>query len=320
MSSKQLLEIDSSILERNLMLNEDLLNVPDDPLNLFSNQESSPFKLVKPNPGFCVKFRVRDNRKVFINVCHTEELPAPRDISEDELAEIIQSEEIPDFKIPMSIGDPHEEVDKSGGSATAYDIAINSKFFKKIQDSKSFNFLFLMIAIEGVENKFNIELNNDYTILQNRKFLGNLQYHRIRQTQTEKQEKKQKCLIEEIPPTTSVDKKRSGREISPSQSTEGFNLMRSIDQPIPQKESRTNFRILELEVEGKKYYIVEAYFSKIVDSTEISLNIGEDRLLVNSKKGSVLADTFFKSNVVANECRCQFNTKCQVLTIIAPIA
>lgn len=121
-----------------------------------------------------------------------------------------------------------------------------------------------LLCLEYLEFNFISFSFSDYTILQNRKFLGNLQYHRIRQTQTEKQEKKQKCLIEEIPPTTSVDKKRSGREISPSQSTEGFNLMRSIDQPIPQKESRTNFRILELEVEGKKYYIVEAYFSKIV--------------------------------------------------------
>jgi hypothetical protein len=62
--------------------------------------------------GMCVKTHTEAGDKVFINVCHTPELPAPDDISEDALMKIWTSEEHSSFRIPMSIGEGRAVVDK----------------------------------------------------------------------------------------------------------------------------------------------------------------------------------------------------------------
>jgi hypothetical protein len=64
-----------------------------------------------------VKTRSEDGSKVFINICHTSDLPAPKDIDQETLANMWSSEDQPSFRIPMSIGEGHEEADK--GTRTA---------------------------------------------------------------------------------------------------------------------------------------------------------------------------------------------------------
>ena len=69
-----------------------------------------------PKPGFVLKTKTLKGEKVFINICTSEKVPSPRDISEEELAELISSEtaDPTQFRVPMSLGEPHAEVDKSG--------------------------------------------------------------------------------------------------------------------------------------------------------------------------------------------------------------
>jgi hypothetical protein len=62
--------------------------------------------------GICVKTHTEDGDKVFINICQTPELPAPDNISEDTLVRIWSSDDHSSFRVPMSIGEGHEEVDK----------------------------------------------------------------------------------------------------------------------------------------------------------------------------------------------------------------
>lgn len=47
-----------------------------------------------------------------MNICHTTIIPAPADITESELTRILESDEPSTFRIPMSLGEGHEEVDK----------------------------------------------------------------------------------------------------------------------------------------------------------------------------------------------------------------
>lgn len=68
------------------------------------------FRFVK---GFVVKTRTENGEKVFLNVCHTEEIPAPQDINDTQLIKIMQSDEPSSYRLPLSIGDLHEEPDKS---------------------------------------------------------------------------------------------------------------------------------------------------------------------------------------------------------------
>jgi hypothetical protein len=62
--------------------------------------------------GMCVKTHTEAGDKMFINICHTPEVPAPEDISEDALMEIWTSEDHSSFRVPMSIGEGHAEADK----------------------------------------------------------------------------------------------------------------------------------------------------------------------------------------------------------------
>ena len=52
------------------------------------------------------------SQKVFLNICQTDAIPAPADITDSELTDILDSDEPSSFRIPMSLGEGHEEVDK----------------------------------------------------------------------------------------------------------------------------------------------------------------------------------------------------------------
>ena len=40
-------------------------------------------------------------------------MPVPKDISEEELVRVIESEDPTGYRVPLSLGEPHAELDKS---------------------------------------------------------------------------------------------------------------------------------------------------------------------------------------------------------------
>lgn len=50
--------------------------------------------------------------KVFINICHSPSIPPPVDVTEDELLQMLEEDQA-GFRIPMSLGEPHAELDAS---------------------------------------------------------------------------------------------------------------------------------------------------------------------------------------------------------------
>lgn len=63
---------------------------------------------------------------------------------------------------------------------TAYDVVINPTFYNKIQNSELFKSFFLTIVFEGLESKYDTELERNWTVLKNKKCMGVLQPHFIR--------------------------------------------------------------------------------------------------------------------------------------------
>lgn len=51
-------------------------------------------------------------KKVFVNFCTMEDIPAPKDVNEDELLELIENRQGEDFRVPLSLQEPREEMDK----------------------------------------------------------------------------------------------------------------------------------------------------------------------------------------------------------------
>lgn len=81
----------------------------------------------------------------------------------------------------MSISDPRVTKDKSNNSVDVCDIAINPNFFVKIQKSLLFKDFFLALIAEALNDKYNIQIKVEKSIiLQNRKFIGTLVRHRVR--------------------------------------------------------------------------------------------------------------------------------------------
>ena len=67
-----------------------------------------------PKPGYVIKLRNNKEEKVFINVCTSDKIPSPREISDKELMEILESVDATQYRVPMSIGQAHVELDNKG--------------------------------------------------------------------------------------------------------------------------------------------------------------------------------------------------------------
>lgn len=196
MDNRSFLDIDDSILTRNLLLPE---NASKDEMPM-REPDAKPFIIIQPEPGLCIKVKTHGTReKVFINICTSDKIPPPDDVSEVILLQGIISQKDPDFVVPMSIGNERLETDKNGSPALTYDVVINTKYFEKCMKNKHFLIYTVMIATDAVSSKFDKALNTmDSTILKNKKAMGKLQPHRIENREARKHSQRQEQLIEEI--------------------------------------------------------------------------------------------------------------------------
>uniref|UniRef100_A0A8C7J809 PIH1 domain-containing protein 1 n=1 Tax=Oncorhynchus kisutch TaxID=8019 RepID=A0A8C7J809_ONCKI len=150
-------------------------------------------RVIRPQPGLCVKtFTLPDKQKVFVNICQSAAVPPPPPLSREALVELLESEDPTGYRVPMSIGEAHTEVDNNSQGCTAYDVVISEEFFQKCQKDPLFQQFLIAVSLEGLENKYNLELSRDWKVLKNRKFLGSVNEQNIRT--------KSKPVIQEIEP------------------------------------------------------------------------------------------------------------------------
>ncbi|XP_075809432.1 PIH1 domain-containing protein 1 isoform X1 [Microtus pennsylvanicus] len=146
-----------------------------------AQMERSESTQIQPQPGFCIKTNSSEG-KVFINICHSPSIPPPVDVTEDELLQMLEEDQA-GFRIPMSLGEPHAELDAKGQGCTAYDVAVNSNFYLRMQNSDFLRELVVTIAREGLEDKYGLQLNPEWRMLKYRPFLGSISQQNIRSQQ-----------------------------------------------------------------------------------------------------------------------------------------
>lgn len=139
-----------------------------------STQQQANYKTVEPNPQFCIKIKSEGGAKVFLNLCTAEHIPSPKEISDADLVALLESEDPSGYRVPMSLGEPHAEVDKSGNGCTAYDIVISDQFCSKIKTNDLFMGFFMSVITEGLDNKYNVKLSRDWVKLKNKKCMGKI--------------------------------------------------------------------------------------------------------------------------------------------------
>ncbi|KAK3608449.1 hypothetical protein CHS0354_035453 [Potamilus streckersoni] len=266
-----------------------------------------PTVQVLPKPGFCVKTKNSKQEKVFVNVCQSENVPNAKDLTDDELLKVLDSEDPYSFRIPMAIGEPHVEMDKSGGGCTAYDVVINPNFFSKIQKNELFKTFFLTVTLEGIESKYNVELSREWIILKNRKFVGHLLEQNVR-TQS-------KPLI--------MESDEGNKDILPSSEAQRRPpLIQEMDfkEDMKSKGKQPDFRILQEPPEGHPEFLVaEINLPQLKVASSLTVDIGEDRILLQTRSNAYYLDIYIPYNVIQEECGAQFNRKTRVLTVTMPV-
>ncbi|KAF7647517.1 hypothetical protein LDENG_00171200 [Lucifuga dentata] len=247
--------------------------------------ENPESKVIQPQPGMCVKtLSESDNQKVFVNICQSASVPPPPDLSREELVELLQSEDPSGYRVPMSLGEPHTELDNSSQGCTAYDVVINQEFFQRCQKDPLFQQFVILVSLEGLENKYNLELSRDWKVLRNRKFLGSVSEQNIRM--------KSKPFIQEVQP-------------------EGGSTATA---------KRPEFSLFVAPPAGEPQYLVaEIKLPGVASARSLVLDVGEDRLLLHARPSLFYLDVFHPLSVDQDKSTAQYNTHTQLLTVSMPL-
>ncbi|XP_014276427.1 PIH1 domain-containing protein 1 isoform X2 [Halyomorpha halys] len=253
-----------------------------------------PWKRVVPAPGLCVKMFTPEGDKVFVNICHTPHIPAPKDITDEELIAILESDDPSSYRIGMSIADEHKEPDKSGDLCSVYDVAIHSSLIDKIEKNQLFRVFFMTIVVEGIQQKYNININmgssNPFIVMKNRKVLGTLRPHRIQQ-----------------------------RDVKPPPSP----IIQEVSSSTPSTPNIAADPKLKLELhpgEGDPQYLLARVRVKVSSEKDINLDVGEDRLVISStRRQEPFVDIFFPYNIDQSKTTAEYSRANQELKIHMPL-
>ncbi|KAM7386043.1 hypothetical protein PAMA_008928 [Pampus argenteus] len=247
--------------------------------------ENTDSKVIRPQPGLCVKTLSEPGmRKVFINICQSNSVPPPPELSRDELIKLLQSEDPSGYRVPMSLGEPHTEIDNNSQGCTAYDVVINQEFFQMCQKDPLFQQFVILVSLEGLENKYNMELSRDWKVMKNRKFLGSVSEQNIRT--------KSRPVIEELQPQE--------RSTATAKRPE-FTLLVEPPDSVPE------------------YLIAEIKLPGVLSSRSLVLDVGEDRLVLTARPSLFHLDIFHPFLTDQNNSVAQYNSSTQILTVTMPV-
>jgi len=304
----QTLDVDENIFDKNLRIIDG--HNESDQTPLFRQLDSRPTLLpepelpsvtVVPDAGMCVKTKNFEGKKFFINVCKIQAIPPAKPISEENLQLIIASEDYTsDYRIPMSLGAPRTEKDKSGLDCLVSDVAVNAVWYDEVmKDSLTFTTFFIHLAMEGLCEKYGDNLCNldrqNWSILRNKRYMGKLQRHTI-------QQRASASKIEEVTDDAS-------RITTPLTQIEG-GAKKSIVREIP-----SVLLVKEPPEENlpAKRLTATIKLPKEVSKEGMSLEMGVDRLVLHSEVYSL--DIFLPFDVLPMSCNATFNTSCRQLTL-----
>ncbi|XP_058124358.1 PIH1 domain-containing protein 1 [Anopheles ziemanni] len=346
--------LDGSELERSLRIvqndeEEQLENFFAPVAELADDISSGRSKIVKPLPGFCIKaFKQGTEEKFFINVCHTDGIPPPRDITEDELIRILNDGEMSNFRVPLSITHPRETLDKSSQGCQVCDIAINSKFFREIE-AGGLKYEFLVTVIfDGIEHKYGVTLDErNFRKLKNKKFIDKLiphniqnrdvkqvieSYHRLDHPEpplSRSAKPVKKPLIEEIDAGTMKSAKNETNSTRssvvsgapPSSVAEVPYVPDPTKVAISQATSRKpESKLFREPPAGKAQRLIgEFHLPECNSSSEITLDVGEDRIFLEARKKGYLLDVFVDYRIDDAQVEAHFDTTTKILQVTMPL-
>nr|XP_060636471.1 PIH1 domain-containing protein 1 [Anolis sagrei ordinatus] len=258
---------------------------------------SAEYMFIRPLPGFCLKIHTVSGEKVFVNVCRSPDIPPPADLSNEELSCLIESQAGSNFRIPMSLGEPHAEVDNSNNGCTAYDVTINTSFYNKMKGNGFLKEFFITIVLEGLSEKYSLNLTNqDWRILKNRKFMGSVSEQNIRT--------KSKLIIQEMENSETKEKGSNVLQSSVSESSATVPEYKVVAEPSLSHPDRL---------------VAKICLPKMTSVKSLELDLGEDRIVLQGQPGLYHLDIFIPYSIVPEESKAQFHRETKILTVTMPV-
>ncbi|KAK2509629.1 hypothetical protein MC885_021159 [Smutsia gigantea] len=237
---------------------------------------------IQPQPGFCIKTNSSEG-KVFINICHSSSIPPPADMTEDELLQMLEEDQAGLALLPA----PSQKrvAWAKGQGCTAYDVAVNSDFYRRMQNSDFLRELVVTIAREGLEDKYRLQLNPAWRMLKNRSFLGSISQQNIRS--------QQRPQIQEL-----------GNLYAP----DSLRLEEGPEKPH-----------LNLWLEAPDLLLAEIDLPKLDGALGLLLEIGENRLLMGGSQQLYHLDAYIPLRINFEESKAAFHRKRKQLLVAMPL-
>jgi len=242
-------------------------------------------------------------------------------MEEAELTKMIANEDYSNlWRVPMSLGAPRKEKDKSGVECLVAEVAVNSAWFEATMvDSLVFTSFVVTVAMEGLGDKYGEEARLDrqsWTILKNKKFLGEkCPAHRI-----------------QVRPAAGIQQVEGGMGGKMVQELKAGEQIKGKVKEVPNRQSKsgstTTVKVTEIE---PKYQIIRKpqtdpvqlmatiWLPGVRAAKEVTLDIGEDRVVLVCTKQQYMLDIFLPHTMDSENTSATFQKDEQVLTVTIPL-
>jgi len=245
--------------------------------------------MVSPTPGICIKSFNDKEEKVFINICHSDLIPSPPKLSDEEMVRVLATGDNSNYTVPMSVGEPHAELDTAKAGCTVYDCIMSTEAFEEIKKRAGIREFFIELAMAQIEHKYTTLLSREFKILTKRRKMGTIEPQRCR-----------------------VVKKKI-REVS--KRGDGEATATEADVPVPE------YQLMKEPPEGRpEFYVLEVTLPTVRSSKGLALDICEDRLELNAHPRKFALGLDFEHPLNYKDTGAQFNKKTHVLTVTIEVA
>lgn len=231
----------------------------------------------------------------------------------------------------MSLGAPREETDKSGVKCFASDVAINGTWYEDTMDgSLAFTTFVVQVSMEGLCEKYGDQCNLDrqnWTVLKNKKYLGKLQRHHIQQRargnkikEIENDAGRAKIQVLQDGSSAEMVSAVKTKKLDSAATKKAVETISS-KPSTKTKESTPKFKLIKEPKESNdpEFLIAEVELPGVRSRREITLDLGEDRIVLEARKTGYILDIFVPFSIRQDDCGAQFHRDKQTLTVTMPL-